>query len=127
MDSVKVFLVILGSGIGGLFRYGLSTIIYDNVRRPTFPWANLIINVSGSFLVGLLAELFETRFLVSPNIRVALLTGLLGGYTTFSSFSLETLSLFRDGEFWRALLNAFGSVVLGLGAAWLGVKLSQAF
>jgi|SRR5215831_9788293 len=127
MDNAKIFLVFLGSGIGGLFRYGLSTIIYEHVQRPTFPWANLIINVSGSFLVGLLAELFETRFLVSPNIRVALITGVLAGYTTFSSFSLETLSLFRDGEIWRALLNAFGSVALGLGAAWLGVKLSHAF
>ena len=127
MDSAKILCVILGSGIGGFFRYGLSTLVYQRLERPIFPYANLIINVSGSFLVGLLAELFETRFLVSPNVRIALLTGVLGGYTTFSSFSLETLSLFRAGETWLALANAFGSLFFGLAAVWLGVKLAHAF
>ncbi len=65
--------------------------------------------------------------LVSPTVRVALLTGLLGGYTTFSSFSFETFWLMRDGQMWLALVNALGSVLLGLVAVWMGVRLAQLF
>jgi CrcB protein len=95
------------------------------VKQPIFPYANLIINVSGSFVIGLLGELFEARVLISPTVRVALLTGVLGGYTTFSSFSFETFSLVRDGQWLLAALNAAGSVVLGLAAVWAGVRLAQ--
>ena len=118
-------LVLLGGALGTGLRYSLSSLVYSVIKQPTFPYANLIINVSGSFLIGLLAELFEARFLVSPTVRVALLTGVLGGYTTFSSFSFETYALLRDGEWWLAILNAVGSVLLGLVACWLGVQLAQ--
>ncbi|HSO73752.1 MAG TPA: CrcB family protein, partial [Blastocatellia bacterium] len=96
-----------------------------NVKEPVFPYANLIINVSGSFLIGLLAELFEARLVVSPTTRVALLTGVLGGYTTFSSFAFETFSLLRDGQFGLAALNVSASMALGLAAVWLGIRLAQ--
>jgi CrcB protein len=122
---VKIILVLLGGAVGTGFRYGLSSLVYSRIESPTFPYANLIINVSGSFAIGVLAELFNDRVLVSPAIRAALLTGLLGGYTTFSSFSYETFSLIRDGEWFRATLNAVGSVLLGLIAVWLGVRLAQ--
>jgi CrcB protein len=124
---IKVIAVLLGGAVGTGFRYGLSTFIYSLVEKPSFPYANFVINVSGSFVIGLLAELFDTRVLVSPTVRVALLTGVLGGYTTFSSFSFETFSLIRDGEMWLAALNALGSVALGLIAVWLGVRLAQSF
>ena len=124
-DGVKVLLVLLGGAVGTGCRYGLSTLVYSLIEQPTFPYANLIINVSGSFIIGLLAELFEARLLVSPTLRVALLTGVLGGYTTFSSFSFETFSLLRDGEMWLGLLNAIGSVILGLIAVWIGVRIAQ--
>jgi fluoride exporter len=104
-----------------------STFVYSVVEKPSFPYANFIINVSGSFIIGILAELFEARVLVSPTARAVLLTGVLGGYTTFSSFSLETFSLLRDGEIWLALVNAFGSVLLGLVAIWMGARLAQLF
>jgi CrcB protein len=94
-------------------------------RQPLFPYGNFVINVTGCFFIGLLAELLETRFLVSPAIRVALLTGVLGGFTTFSSFAYETLALLRDGEFQVALLYVGGSVLLGLLAAWAGMRLAQ--
>ena len=110
--------------MGSLLRYLLSTYIYSLVK-PTFPYANLVINVSGSLAIGVLAELFEARVLVPPVLRVALLTGLLGGYTTFSSFSFETYSLLRDGEAWLAILNASASVLLGLAACWAGVRIAQ--
>ena len=122
----RFFLVCLGGAFGTGCRYGLSSFVYSYVfRRPTFPYANFIINVSGSFIIGLLAELFEARVLVSPTTRVALLTGVLGGYTTFSSFSFETFSLLRDGEWLLAAVNAVGSVALGLIAVWAGVRIAQ--
>ena len=78
-------------------------------------------------MIGLLAELFEARLLVSPTTRIAVFTGILGGYTTFSSFSFETYALLRDGEMLRGLLNASASVLLGLAAVWLGIRLAQLF
>lgn len=122
---LKIILVLLGGAIGTGCRYGLSSLIFSRIERPTFPYANLIINISGSFAIGLLAELFDGRALVSPTTRAALLTGILGGYTTFSSFSYETFLLIRDGEWFRATLNSMGSVLLGLVAVWLGVRLAQ--
>ncbi len=127
MDVMKVLLVLLGGALSTGCRYWLSTFVYSVIEKPSFPYANFIINVSGSFIIGILAELFEARVLISPTVRVALLTGVLGGYTTFSSFSFETFSLIRDGEMWLALVNALGSVLLGLVAVWMGVRLAQLF
>lgn len=121
----KIVLVLLGGAFGTGIRYLLSSLIYSKVNQPTFPYANLVINVSGSFLVGILAELFEARVLVAPVARIALLTGVLGGYTTFSSFTFETVSLLRDGQMWLATLNVSLSVALGLAAVWLGMRLGQ--
>ena len=119
--------VLLGGALGTGFRYFLSTLIYSIIKEPSFPYANLVINVSGSFLLGFLAELFDTRVIVSPTLRIAILTGVLGGYTTFSSFSFETYSLLRDGQMLRGVVNAAGSVLLGLIAVFLGVRLAQSF
>jgi len=126
VTMLKIILVLLGGAFGTGLRYLFSSFIYSIIKEPTFPYANLAINISGSFLIGLLAELFEARVLVSPEIRVALLTGVLGGYTTFSSFSFETLTLMRDGEVWLAALNVTASVALGLLAVWAGMRLAQA-
>jgi CrcB protein len=127
MDVTKILLVLLGGALGTGCRYWLSTFVYSVIEKPSFPYANFIINVSGSFIIGILAELFDARVLISPTVRAALLTGVLGGYTTFSSFSLETFALLRDGEMWLALVNALGSVLLGLMAVWMGVRLVQLF
>jgi len=121
----KIVLVLVGGAFGTGLRYFLSVFIYSKVKEPTFPYANLVINVSGSFVIGVLAELFEARVLVSPLTRVALFTGVLGGYTTFSSFAFETVSLLRDGELWLATLNVSLSILLGLVAVWLGIRLVQ--
>jgi CrcB protein len=127
MDVTKILLVLLGGALGTGCRYWLSAVVYSVVEKPSFPYANFIINVSGSFIIGILAELFEARVLLSPTVRTALLTGVLGGYTTFSNFSLETFALLRNGEIWLALVNALGSVLLGLVAVWMGVRLAQLF
>ncbi len=122
---LKIILVLLGGAIGTGCRYGLSLLVYSFVRQPAAPYATLIANVSGSLAIGFLAELFDSRVVVSPAIRAALLVGVLGGYTTFSSFSYETFSLIREGEWLRAALNSFGSLALGLVAVWLGVWLAR--
>jgi len=122
---IRYLSVLAGGALGTGLRYSLSTLIYSTIKEPTFPYSNLLINVSGSLMIGILAELFDTRLLVSPTVRIALLTGVLGGYTTFSSFSYETYSLLRDGEVCRGIVNAAGSVLLGLVAVWLGVRIAQ--
>jgi len=127
MDLTKVLLVVTGGAIGTGCRYGLSAFVYSIVAKPAFPYATFIINISGSFIIGVLAELFETSVVVSPNVRAALLIGVLGGYTTSSSFSFEILALLRDGAVLRALAYAFGSVFLGLTAVWAGVRLAHVF
>jgi CrcB protein len=128
---IKLICVLIGGALGTGCRYGLSLFVQSlsssqNADGKTpFPYATFLINVSGSFVIGLLAELFDSKVPVSPVVRAALLTGVLGGYTTFSSFSLETLALLRDGSWLPAFINAVGSVLLGLLAVWLGVRLAQ--
>ena len=113
--------ITLGSGLGGLARYALSGLVAQQFGE-TFPWGTLIVNVSGSFVIGLFSTLTDPdgRLLVGGTTRQFVMTGVLGGFTTFSSFSLQTLSLARDGEWLRAGGNIVGSVILCLFAVWLG-------
>jgi len=115
------FLVALGSGLGGLLRFVISGYAAHQWGE-TFPWGTLLVNVTGSFLIGFFATLTEPggRVFVSGSGRQFVMTGVLGGYTTFSSFSLQTLSLARDGEWLQAGANAVVSLVLCLIAVWLG-------
>lgn len=120
-------LILLGGACGTGCRYGLSLLLTAWFGQTAFPFATFVINVTGSFLIGLIAELFHAQVFSSVTWRLALVTGLLGGYTTFSAYSLENLQLLRAGAVATALAYAIGSVVLGLGAAWLGMRLAQAF
>ena len=114
-------LIFIGAGFGGVFRYWMSNGVYWLVGRQ-FPYGTLVVNVSGCFLMGLLFVLILERFDgVGPQLRSLLLIGLLGGYTTFSSFSIETLNLFENGAWMSAFLNIFLSVILCIAAAWLGL------
>lgn len=118
---INTFLIFLGAGLGGVFRYWISNSIYWLFGRQ-FPYGTLVVNVSGCFLMGLLFVLILERFDgLGPQLRSLLLIGLLGGYTTFSSFSIETLNLFENGEWLSGSLNIFLSVILCIVAAWLGV------
>jgi CrcB protein len=123
----KLLLVLLGGAIGTGFRYGLANLINATFKQPQFPYSTFIINVTGSFVIGSLAAYFEARASASVIYRAALMTGVLGGYTTFSSFSLETLSLLRDGRADAALLYVSASVLFGLGAVWAGMRVAQVF
>ena len=119
--SPKTFLLIsLGAVLGANARYLLSTVA---VARwgDRFPWGTLIINVSGSFLLGLLLALVAGRAGGSPAARALLATGFLGSYTTFSTFAAETVALGGRGAYAPALAYALGSVALGVGAAGLGL------
>jgi fluoride exporter len=113
--------VMLGSALGGLARYWLSGLAAHHVGE-TFPVGTLIVNVTGSFIIGFFATLTgpDGRVFVGMDARQFVMTGVCGGYTTFSSFSLQTLNLARDGEMALAGANAVLSLVLCLVAVWLG-------
>jgi CrcB protein len=123
----KILLVLLGGALGTGFRFGLSTVINSACKRSGFPYGTFIVNLSGSFAIGILASIFEARPWSSEVVRAAVMTGVLGGYTTFSSFSLETFNLMRDGRLAAAVLYASLSVVLGITAVWLGMRLAHFF
>jgi CrcB protein len=110
----------LGGAVGTMARYWLGGAVSQHFT--TFPMGTLVINVTGSFLITFFGTLTDTdgRWLVSPTGRMFFMTGVCGGYTTFSSFSLQTLNLARDDEWLYAGLNVLGSVALCLLAAWLG-------
>lgn len=121
----KTILVGVAGLIGTLCRYWLSGLV-ARTYGETFPWGTLVVNVVGCFLAGSLFYLTEERFLVSPMLRSAVLIGLLGGFTTFSSLGLQTFTLLRDGEFGLATLNIIISNLLGLVMVWAGYTLSKA-
>ena len=110
-----------GSALGGMARFWCSGGI-ARAFGETFPWGTLIVNVSGSLLIGIIAALTgpDGRIFLSSTTRLALMAGFCGGYTTFSSFSLQTLSLVQDGEWWLAGANIALSVVACLVAVWVG-------
>lgn len=116
-------------GVAGFFgavaRYWLSTLI-SRAARGAFPLGTFVINISGCFLIGFLSALLTNRLLPHPAVRTAVLTGFIGAYTTFSTFSYETVQLVRGGAVGLALVNVGASLVLGLGAAWLGLQLGGA-
>ena len=116
--------VIIGSALGGMARYGVSGGVARRIGE-TFPWGTLTVNVVGSFVIGLFAALVAPGGALGGGRMVGafVMTGLCGGYTTFSSFSLQTLNLARDGEWPRALANIVASIVLCLLAVWAGSAL----
>jgi len=111
----------IGGGLGTIARYVANGIVSRHFGE-TFPLGTLLINVTGSFIIGFFATLTspDGRWLVGPTFRTFFMIGLCGGYTTFSSFSLETLALARDGEWFKAGTNAMLSFALCLMAVWLG-------
>ncbi|GJD33494.1 fluoride efflux transporter CrcB [Methylobacterium aerolatum] len=111
---VNTFIVFLGAGIGGGFRHGLNLAVARLLPGFGFPLATLIINVLGSVLMGVLAEGFALRGAAGHPARLFLTTGVLGGFTTFSTFSLDAIALYERGETTAAAVYVFASVALGL-------------
>ena len=121
---MNVLLVALGGSIGAVARYGLGGLV-QRFTTPYFPFGTFVVNVAGCFVFGILAGVAEHRFALGPQARAFLLIGILGGFTTFSSFTYETFQLLRDAEIMRASLNAGGQLVVGLIAMWLGFVLAR--
>jgi len=120
--------VALGSALGGLARYGCG-LLASSWLGHAFPWGTILINVVGSFVIGFFATLTGTegRLLVRTEVRAFVMVGFCGGYTTFSSFSLETFMLMREGYWLAAFANVVISMVLCLGAVWVGYASAAAF
>ncbi len=116
---VRYILVLVGGAVGSLTRFVVGTAIVARLGGR-FPYGTVFINLTGSFLIGFAMTYLTERTYLNPNWRFLLVIGFLGGYTTFSSFEWETLSLIRDGSRWLGLLNGFGSFIIGYGAVWLG-------
>jgi CrcB protein len=107
-------------------RYWLSGYVAKQYGE-TFPWGTMAVNLIGCMLAGAVFYLAEERLLLSPTLRTMIMIGLLGGFTTFSSFGLQTFTLLRDGEIVLALLNVTTSNILGVFMVWLGYVVGRVF
>jgi CrcB protein len=124
-QGVLQILAIAGGGaLGAIGRFWMSTGVYRLLGRD-FPWGTLAVNTLGSFLMGLLFVLFIERLATGPEVRATVLVGFLGAFTTFSTFSVETLTLIEQGELGGAFLNMWVSVLACLLACWVGVLLGR--
>ncbi len=127
LDARALLAVFAGGGIGSVARYAL-TFAMTQKFGPGFPWATFAINVSGCLAIGIVSEVTQTRVDAgTPLVRLLLMTGVLGGYTTFSSFSLETLQLINERAAILAVAYVCGSVILGVIAAIAGVAFARIF
>lgn len=124
MDYTIYGFIALGGAFGALGRYTLSNLIHSKTGI-IFPWGTFSVNILGCFMLGLIYVLGTEKIMLSPNIRAFLTIGFLGAFTTFSTFSLETLNMLKDGEIRLALFNAAGSLIIGLAAVWLGTVFAQ--
>jgi|SRR5580700_9336670 CrcB protein len=116
-------------GVAGFFgaisRYWLDGVV-SRATGGSFPWGTMVINISGCFIIGFLTALLTERFLPHPALRIALTVGFVGAYTTFSTFSYETLQQIQDGAIGLAAVNVVASVVIGIFAVWIGTTAGRA-
>jgi CrcB protein len=120
----KLLLVGAGGFIGSVLRYLASGYVQQWTQTASFPYGTLAVNVLGCLVIGFLSQLAETRGVFTPETRALVFVGVLGGFTTFSTFSNESLNLLRGNEVFPALANIAAHLLLGLGAVWLGRALA---
>jgi len=117
---LNILLVALGGAFGSVSRYLLGTWIQSVSKSIDFPYGTLTVNLIGCFVIGFLSQLAEARGVFTSETRAFVFIGILGGFTTFSSFGNDTINLLRDGETFNALANVGANVILGLALVWLG-------
>jgi CrcB protein len=122
---LRVFLVGAGGFLGAVLRYLVGGWVHSVLDNAWFPYGTLVVNVAGCLLIGFLAGLAENRLVFGAETRLFLFIGILGGFTTFSSFAYETLSLARDAQNLAAAINVLAQVSLGLAGVWIGNTLSR--
>ncbi|SDN21689.1 camphor resistance protein CrcB [Desulfonauticus submarinus] len=116
--------IFIFGGSGALSRYWLSGLIYKFVGH-NFPYGTFIVNITGCFLFGLIFEMAEQRMLISPEMRIIILTGFMGAFTTFSSFIFECAQLFKDGQWLLGGCNLIGEIMIGFLGLYLGYLLAK--
>ena len=125
MPAMREFLLIgAGAVLGANMRYWLTS-LFTARFGTSFPYGTLVINITGSFLLGLVLVLISNRIAVDPGYRLLIGTGFLGAYTTFSAFSYDTIALLQRGDLMQATVNAVASLLGSLFAAYLGITLAQ--
>ena len=117
---MNILLVALGGAFGSVSRYLLGTWVQSVSKSIDFPYGTLTVNLIGCFVIGFLSQLAEARGVFTSETRAFVFIGILGGFTTFSSFGNDTINLLRDGETFNALANVGANVILGLLLVWLG-------
>ena len=115
----KIFLAGIGGFIGSALRYSVSGVVQELSHTIRFPYGTLVVNLIGCLAIGFLSQLAESRGILTAETRTLVFVGVIGGFTTFSTFGNETINLWREGEGWLAGLNVAGHLVLCLGAIWL--------
>ncbi len=123
---MKWILVASGGALGSVLRYALQGLV-QRLSGSSFPAGTLAVNLIGCFIIGLLAAYFRASLPVREEYRIGLMVGVLGGFTTFSAFGLETFLLAVDRQWSFAILNVVASCVLGLAAVWFGYRLAEAY
>lgn len=117
---LSIIYVALGGALGSASRYLLGTWTQSISKSIDFPYGTLIVNLIGCFIIGVVSQLAETRGVFTPEMRALVFIGILGGFTTFSSFGNDTVNLLRDGDAFNALANVGANVILGLLLVWFG-------
>ncbi|MCX7876349.1 MAG: fluoride efflux transporter CrcB [Melioribacteraceae bacterium] len=117
-------IVFIGAGFGGILRYWASNVVYK-ILPADFPYGTLLVNVLGSFIIGIVMFYFNENRLISPQLRILLTVGFCGGLTTFSTFSFETINLLKEREYLFASLNILSNVLLTLIVLFVVYKISK--